>query len=199
MKYPPYDYRLAIALLMLAGWGMPRHVLAQDVTGLIPTATIHMTSLDTAPKVDGIIGASEWANAAVVDRPFVQFEPEFGVPSSFRTVVRIGQTDTALFVAFEAYDPDIGHLAAARTQRDRELGGDDSVAVLLDTFADQRTGYLFRTNVLATQQDVRLADNGRTQDKRWDTEWYSAATRHVDHWTVEFEIPFSSLKVAWVF
>ncbi|MBW2714149.1 MAG: hypothetical protein JRC77_10420, partial [Deltaproteobacteria bacterium] len=30
----------------------------------------------------------------------------------------------------------------------------------------------------------------------WDSAWRSAATRHDDRWTVEFEIPFSSLKFA---
>jgi len=152
------------------------------------------TSHYNAPTIDGNIDASEWSSATSVDQPFVQFEPEFGVPSPFRTVVRIGQTETALYVAFEAYDPDIASLAAAKTQRDGHLGHDDSVAVLLDTFGDQRTGYMFRTNVLATQEDVRIANNGRTVDGRWDTTWRSAATRHAERWTVEFEIPFSSLK-----
>jgi hypothetical protein len=196
MRFLFNDYPIGLALLMLAGWGMSGHTLAQDVTELNRTATIQITMLGAAPKVDGNIDASEWSDAAVVDQPFLQFEPELGVPSSFRTVVRIGQTDTALYVAFEAFDPDIGRLASAKTHRDSNLGGDDSVAVLLDTFADQRTGYLFRTNALATQQDSRIADNGRTQDNRWDTEWYSSATRQEDRWTVEFEIPFSSLKFA---
>jgi len=185
-----------MAFLILSGWAIPGHAAVQDATGFDRTVTVEITMLDTAPTVDGIIDASEWGNAAVVDQPFVQFEPEFGVPSPFRTVVRIGQTETALYVAFEAYDPDISRLAAAKTQRDGELGNDDAVAVLLDTFADQRTGYLFGTNALATQLDIRIADNGRTEDKRWDTTWRSAATRHTDRWTVEFEIPFSSLKFA---
>jgi hypothetical protein len=150
--------------------------------------------LDVAPTIDGKIDASEWRSATIVDQPFVQFEPEFGVASPFRTVVRIGQTETALYLAFEAFDPDIERLAAARTQRDSHLDHDDAVAVLLDTFADQRTGYLFGTNALATQLDARIADNGRTEDDRWDSAWRSAATRQADRWTAEFEIPFSSLK-----
>jgi len=186
MKFPSVDHRLAISLLLLAGSSMPQMSQAE--------AAIQITMLAVAPTIDGNIDESEWGGAALVDQPFVQFEPEFGVPSSFRTVVRIGQTETALYVAFEAFDPDISRLAAAKTQRDSNLDDDDAVAVLLDTFADQRTGYLFCTNVLATQLDVRIADNGRTEDKRWDTAWRSAATRQPDRWTVEFEIPFSSLK-----
>jgi hypothetical protein len=186
MRSPSADNRIATLLLLLAIWGIPQIAHAEPV--------IRITMLDVAPTIDGKIDASEWRSATIVDQPFVQFEPEFGVASPFRTVVRIGQTETALYLAFEAFDPDIERLAAARTQRDSHLDHDDAVAVLLDTFADQRTGYLFGTNALATQLDARIADNGRTEDDRWDSAWRSAATRQADRWTAEFEIPFSSLK-----
>ncbi len=157
-------------------------------------ASIHIASLESAPSIDGSIVESEWSGATITDQPFLQFEPEFGRPSPFRTVVRVGQTDKALYFAFEAYDPEISRLGAAITQRDGHLAHDDAVGVLLDTFKDGRTAYLFLTNALATQEDARIVDNGRTEDVRWDAAWRSAATRHEDRWTVEIEIPFSILK-----
>lgn len=157
---------------------------------------IRISRLGSAPAIDGAVEAAEWADATLVDRPFVQFEPELGTPSPFRTVVRIGQTQTALYVAFEAYDPDMASLSAARSQRDGRLSHDDAVAVLLDTFADGRTAYLFRTNARAAQQDSRIADNGRTVDSNWDMAWRCAAVRHPDRWTAEFEIPFAGLRFA---
>ena len=111
----------------------------------------------------------------------------------FRSV-RIGQTVSALYVAFEAFDPEPGRIAAAVKQRDGDLDGDDSVSVAFDTFGDQRTAYLFRTNALGTQEDGRIADNGRTIDLRWDAAWRSVAKRHDDRWTAELEIPFSILR-----
>jgi hypothetical protein len=66
--------------------------------------------------------------------------------------------------------------------------------VMLDTFADSRTGYGFQTNALATQEDFRIADNGRTIDSRWDAAWFSGAKRHENRWTAEFEIPFAILR-----
>ncbi|MCZ6895848.1 MAG: DUF5916 domain-containing protein, partial [Gammaproteobacteria bacterium] len=45
----------------------------------------------------------------------------------------------------------------------------------------------------ATQQDGRIANNGATVDLQWDGAWRSAAARLDDRWTVEFEIPFSTL------
>ena len=48
----------------------------------------------------------------------------------------------------------------------------------------------------ATQEDGRIADNGRAVDLQWDGAWRSAAVRREDRWTVEFEIPFSTLIYA---
>jgi hypothetical protein len=140
------------------------------------------------------VGEAEWAGAEVFDGHFVQNAPEIGVQSPFRTIVRIAQTESSLLVAIEAFDPDMARLSAAYTQRDRELELDDSVAVMFDTFNDGRTAYLFRTNAISTQQDGRIADNGRVVDLRWDASWRSAAIRLEDRWTVEFEIPFSILQ-----
>jgi len=157
-----------------------------------PTAAI--STLDRTPEIDGIISEAEWQGVVILDQPFVQFEPEVGQPSPFRTVVRIAQTETALYVAIEAFDPTPERPAAAVTRRDGEMGNDDSVAVMLDTFSDHRTGYVFNTNALATQWDARIADNGRTVDKLWDSQWRCAAQRFDDRWTVEFEIPFTVLR-----
>ena len=61
----------------------------------------------------------------MIDQPFIQFNPDYGEPSPFRTVIRIAQTESALYIAFEAFDPDMERLSAARTQRDGGRGNDD--------------------------------------------------------------------------
>jgi hypothetical protein len=156
--------------------------------------SVAVTRLEAAPEIDGAVAAGEWNRVPVLDRPFVQFEPEVGQPSPFRTTVRIAQTGSALYVVIEAFDPNLERLSAAVTRRDGEMNGDDSVAIMLDTFADQRTAYVFSTNALATQWDARLADNGRTVDKLWDAEWRCAAQRLGDRWVAEFEIPLEVLR-----
>ncbi|MGD9265387.1 MAG: DUF5916 domain-containing protein, partial [Lysobacterales bacterium] len=156
--------------------------------------SLRITTLESAPTIDGVIEEQEWAGATVIDQPFFQFQPNFGQPSQYRTVVRVAQTESSLFIAIEAYDPDIERIAAIRTQRDGGVHRDDSVMVMLDTFGDRRTAYAFRTNSLGTQEDSRIADNGRTVDDRWDEGWFSAARRFEDRWTAELEIPFAILR-----
>ena len=182
--------------------GCPSRISLVFLTSLLLTTTgaaadrptVEISLLDAPPVIDGEISDDEWSGATIIDGNFVQIQPLYGQPSPFRTVVRLGQTEDSLYVAFISYDPDASRIAAAVTQRDGEIDDDDSVAVFLDTFADQRTAYAFGTNPLATQWDGRIADNGRTVDELWDEAWSCAAGRETDRWTAEFEIPFAILR-----
>lgn len=185
-------YRILIILFLIIV--PPAFSQAEDALEIQLSASVNIGALATAPDIDGIIEDEEWAGASIIDQPFIQFQPDFGQPSAFRTVVRVAQTETSLFISFAAYDPEMDRLSAARTQRDSGLGRDDSVQVMLDTFGDGRTAYAFQTNALGTQEDERIADNGQTLDDRWDATWYTAAKRYDDRWTVEMEIPYSILR-----
>ena len=147
----------------------------------------------TAPVIDGVLDDEVWETAATVEG-FIQFQPEFGAPSPFRTVVLVGYTSEALYVAFRCFDSDPGRIAAAVTSRDGNLRDDDSVTVLLDTNLDRRTAYYFATNSLGVQLDGKVANNGRTVDDKWDATWISASARTSEGWTAEFEIPFRMLR-----
>ena len=113
---------------------------------------VEIGRLQSAPQIDGVIDEA-WSGITPIDTHFTEIEPEFGAASPFRTVVRIAQTDSAIYVVFEAFDPQPDRLGAARTLRDDRLEADDSVAILFDTFNDDRTAYFFRTNALAVQED----------------------------------------------
>ena len=147
----------------------------------------------SAPAIDGVLDDEVWDAAATVEG-FVQFQPEFGAPSPFRTIVLVGYTSEALYVAFRCFDSDPGRIAAAIISRDGDLENDDSVTILLDTNHDRRTAYYFATNSLGVQLDGKVADNGRTVDDKWDATWISAANRTSEGWTAEFEIPFRMLR-----
>ncbi len=160
--------------------------------GTASALEIEAVTLSSEPTIDGVIDEASWSEAAEVEG-FVQIRPSFGQPSPFATTVRVGVSDRALFVAFVLSDPEPGRIAAAVTTRDGELDDDDAVGVLLDTFDDDRTAYFFRTNLLGTQEDGRIADNGRTVDTRWDAAWRCAARRTSSGWTAEIAVPFEIL------
>ncbi len=145
------------------------------------------------PTIDGHVTEDLWQLAQPIEG-FIQFEPVNGMPSTLRTVVYVGYSSEALYVAFICYDPSPGGIAASLTKRDSDLRKDDAVVVMLDTYNDNRTCTVFSTNSIGTQWDYRVTDNGRTSNNNWDASWSSASVRIADGWSAEFAIPFTSLK-----
>jgi len=147
----------------------------------------------TPPVIDGVVEDQEWRDAPIA-RDFVQFEPRRGDRASVPTEVSVLYDAGHLYVAFRAWDPE--PLTAQLTQRDADLFSDDSVVVLLDSYADRQSAYYFQTNVLGTQADGRIAEDGRQADGSWDAPWRSAARRTSFGWTAEIDIPLTSIKYA---
>ena len=146
---------------LAALWGSTTAAQAQT-TGSFAMSAVKTTS---PPTIDGVIDADEWRDATRV-ADFIQFEPNRGEPSELETEAAVLYDDTHLYVAFVAHDPE--PLMAQMTQRDAELWNDDSVQIYIDTFHDGRSGYFFMTNVLGTQLDGRLAEDGTSNDVTWD-------------------------------
>ena len=144
-------------------------------------------------KIDGDLSDEGWKNIEPINR-FIQFTPFNGETSPLKTEVKIVYDDKSIYFAFYCVDLDPENISASVTRRDAELKQDDAVIVMLDTFNDNRTCYTFGTNLLGTQFDGKVADNGRSEDDNWDESWQSAAKRVEDGWTAEISIPFSILK-----
>jgi hypothetical protein len=133
---------------------------------------------------------AEWESAAVAG-DFMQFQPRVGEPSAVRSQALVMYDSTRLYVAFRLFDSEPP--AAQLTRRDAELMSDDAVVVLLDSFNDNRTGFFFITNLLGTQADGQITNDGRTVDDTWDATWESAAQRTEFGWTAEIAIPYTSI------
>jgi hypothetical protein len=165
------------------------------VPGFAKEPRIEAPLLAENPVIDGVLDDAVWKTAEAVSG-FVQFQPEFGVASPYKTVVLVGYTSETLYVAFQNFDPDLAKIAAAVTSRDGNLKRDDSVTVLIDTNHNRRTAYYFATNLLGVQTDGKIGDNGRVVDDRWDAAWECASSRADDGWTAEFSIPLRMLRFA---
>ena len=143
------------------------------------------------PAIDGVIDEDEWRDAARVT-DFIQLQPNRGEPSGLETEVAVLYDEAHLYVAFVVHDPE--PLMAQMTQRDAPLWSDDSVQIYIDTLHDGRSGYFFMTNVLDTQLDGRLAEDGIVSDGTWDAPWLSATQQTDFGYTAEVSIPFAALQ-----
>jgi hypothetical protein len=141
--------------------------------------------------IDGIFEPEKWAAAdSAVD--FVQMEPRPGLTSSEQTVAWFGWSGDKVYAVFKCYQ--LSPVTAKNQSRDALSKNDDLVALILDTYNDNRSGYVFFANPLGIQYDMKVIDDGRSMDLNWDAEWKSAAKTFDWGWCVEFEIPFKSLK-----
>ena len=153
--------------------------------------TMQAVRTATPPEIDGEIESDEWGSATRVG-DFIQYQPIQGNPAEHQTFVLVLYDDEHLYVAFEAHDPE--PLISQMTQRDDQLWNDDSVQVYLDSFHDGRSAYYFMTNVLGTQLDGRVSEDGTSNDDTWDAPWESA-TRETDYgYVTEIALPLRAIK-----
>jgi hypothetical protein len=152
---------------------------------------IRASKVAAPPVIDGAVADAEWSGAAVVSG-FLQYLPQRGESASQPTDALLLYDDQALYVAFRVYDD--RQPTAQLTRRDAQLLEDDAVVVVLDTHGDRQSAYYFITNLLGTQADGRVADDGRTVDGSWDGAWRAAARRTDYGWSAELAIPFTSLS-----
>jgi len=168
-------------------------ILSSYISAQWKNKQVFARQTDTPIKVDGVLNEKSWGKAPKATR-FIQFEPDKGSPASEQTMVRIVFDDRFVYFGFWCYDSEPHKIAARMTKRDADLRADDSVYVLMDTFHDQRTCYFISTNLLGTQWDGRITENGRTFDSTWDGIWKSAAQKTDFGWTAEFGVELSSIK-----
>jgi len=143
--------------------------------------------------VDGALNEPAWQKAQDLT-DFVQFEPKRGEPASVRTVAKVLYDNRYIYVGFLCYDPETQKIVSRVTKRDSDLKTDDTVVLCLDTYQDRRNCYYFMTNILGTQFDGRIVDNGVTTNMTWDGVWKSAGRRTDFGWSAEIAIELESLK-----
>src|SRR5690606_26021178 len=114
-------------------------------------------------------------------------------PAPVQTTLRMGYTDDALYLAFDARDPDTSRIRAHLTDRDAAFQ-DDFVGVMLDTFDDQRRAYEIFVNPHGVQMDLVREESTGNEDASWDGLWTSAGRITADGYQVEVRIPFSTLR-----
>jgi len=148
------------------------------------------THLDSAPVIDGVLDEAAWANAWSVDG-FRTFQPDYGSSMLADTRVLMGYDEQNLYFGFIALDPEPDLIRASVTSRDN-IFRDDWVAINLDSFGDAQTLNAFYINPYGIQGDSRLA--GTTEDRGVDMVWYSAGEIDERGYTVEVQIPLSSIR-----
>ena len=143
--------------------------------------------------VDGDPSEAAWGNARMIEG-FVEYYRGDNTEPPARTIGLLAYDAAAVYVAFRADDPRPEAIRAPLVDRDKVLGDQDYVAVVLDTANERRSGVAFRVNPRGVQTDSVVDDASGNEDFSPDFVYQAVARRVPGGWTAEMRIPLSSLR-----
>ncbi|HKO15507.1 MAG TPA: DUF5916 domain-containing protein [Gemmatimonadaceae bacterium] len=143
-------------------------------------------------RLDGRLNDPSWATAdSITD--FRQREPVEGAPASERTVVKVLRDAEALYVGVRAYDRSPAAIRASQLRRDADLSSDDNITLLIDSFHDRRSAFVFQTNPNGAMWDAQFSGVDDLNEN-WNGIWEVASTRDSLGWAAELRIPLRTLR-----
>ncbi len=177
--------------------GIVRVLIVLGVTSAVAlagtTPKVVVASLTvTPPVIDGLLSEEVWRHTSNVG-DFTQFDPNEGAAPTESTAVYVLFDDNALYVGVRCFDSNPADIVGQMTRRDRSSEA-DRFTVMIDSYHDQQTGFVFSTNVSGIQSDGVLSQDGKTYDITWDAVWDVKTTRTEYGWSAEFAIPFNALR-----
>jgi len=165
-------------------------VFAKDDRGRI---TLRATRLPSALALDGNLNEAFYKTVTPIDH-FVQQEPNEGQPATERTLVWLFFDDDHFYVSVRNFDSAPERLVANELRRDNfNTFQNDNISISIDPLYTRRGGVFFQTNALSAQRDQEVQDE-RSNNQDWNTIWRTRSRILPDGWSMEFAIPYSSLR-----
>ena len=158
--------------------------------------------VEQGPVIDGVLDDQVWGQAALIDE-FVQQEPLEGAPATERTEVRVLFDGASLYVGVLAFDSSPQRVTATEMRRDgRQIMNEDSFQIILDTFMDSNSAYMFVVSPLGAMLDQQVFREGEGTRRgtssninlEWDGVWDASARRTPEGWVAEIRIPMVTLR-----
>ncbi len=195
----------AASLSLLGAAGVVQAQSATDASkrtdGATPTpAAAAAVSLRASPllngfRLDGRMDEAMWLTADSIGA-LTEVEPITGRVPNARTVVRILADANRIVIGVRADDPDAARIVSFARERDNSLANEDHIKVVLDTYLDGRSGYVFAVNPNGARYDALISGQGDAENANWDAVWDAATARTATGWSAEIVIPVRSLQFA---
>jgi hypothetical protein len=149
------------------------------------------TRVASEPVINGILDEDIWKTGDWVG-DFIQNEPYNGKEASQRTEFKILFDDDNLYVAIKAFDTSPDSIVNRLTRRDNVDG--DLAGIIIDSFHDLRTGFLFGVSSSGVKYDHMFTNDGENEDSSWDPNWWVKTSINSEGWVAEMKIPFSQVR-----
>ena len=153
--------------------------------------------------LDGVLDEKVWQDAPAIH--LTQQNPKPGQATPFDTEVRVLRDDKELYIGITCVDPDPGKISVHTLQLDGDQSNDDSVTIVLDSFAQKKLAYVFQVNAGGAMGDGLLSPgsaatssgasgNNGVVNYSWNGYWHAAVARNTKGWVAEIAIDTESLQ-----
>jgi len=153
--------------------------------------TTNLIQNGDVPIIDGKLDDTAW-DSVVWGNQFVEFDPDENTPPSQNTQFKITYDAKYLYVGIRAFDNAVDSIVKQLSRRDGFVG--DRVNLIIDSYHDKRTAFIFTVTAAGVKGDEIATDNGNNIDDSWNPIWYTKAAIDDEGWTAEMKIPFSQLR-----
>ncbi len=143
-------------------------------------------------RIDGVLDEDIWTRAEKTT-PFFRIQPVDTGYALAQTEVMVVYDDDNIYMGITNFDPTPGKRPVESYRRDWSFNNNDNFFAAMDTYNDQTNGFAFGVNAVGAQWDGMQA-NGGVVALEWDGKWYSAVQNYEDRWTVEYKIPFQTIR-----
>ena len=163
-------------------------VVSRDETG----TTVRAVRLTSPLRLDGQLDEAVYSTIRPMT-DFVQTEPQAGSRATEKTEVWVLFDDDNVYVSARNWESQPDRMVVNIMQRDFPgLANNESFSFAFDPFLDHRNGVLFIVNPIGGRTDGQIVDRQFNRD--WNAVWEVKVGRFDGGWTVEYAIPFKSLR-----
>jgi len=155
---------------------------------------INAVFIESPVKLDGILNEPAWENAEIIT-DFIQRGLIEGDPPSEKTEMRIIFDNNNIYIGVICFDSEPEKIIHREMKRDGDIGNDDRVSFVIDTYNDRRMAHLFSVNPNGMRFDATFQIGTRNDvNSEWDGIW-DVSSRIMDYgWSCEVIIPFKTLR-----
>jgi hypothetical protein len=183
---------LVALFLGIASAGFAQTAVTRNQDSTAATRVVLRAGSGGGIRLDGVLNDAAWATADSITT-LTQTEPREGARASGPTVVKVLASDDALTIGVRMEQPPNTRIVSFARDRDAALTNEDHVRIVLDTYLDGRSGYLFAVNPHGARYDGLVVNQGESESSDWDGIWEAATSRTANGWSVEIRIPLKTL------
>ena len=146
---------------------------------------------EMAPELDGFIQEKIWDTVQWAT-DFIEVSPDENTAPTEQTKFKILFDKKYLYIALLALDSNPKTITNRLSRRDGFEG--DRINVLIDSYHDLRTAFLFTVTAAGVRGDEIITNNGEDIDDSWNPIWSAKARITPQGWSAEMKIPLSQLR-----